>query len=75
MTKHIGMLVKQPVEPEELAAAVMYLQGAIARYEKRFGGKLPDQFRVPSKEALGLSWVEDVSSADGEPILRKWFGV
>lgn len=72
---NVGMLVKQPVEPEELAAAAMYLQGAMTRYEKRFGGKLPDQFKIPNKAAMGLTWVKDVSSADGEPILRKWFKV
>lgn len=65
---------KQP-EPKELAAVLMYWSSMVTRYEKRFGKELPQIFHLPSKSNLGLSWVKDVSSADGEPVVREWFSV
>ena len=69
-----GKSVKQP-DARELTAVIMYWNGMISRYDKRFVKKLPREFYVPSKEQLGLSWVKDISSADGEPIVREWFPV
>lgn len=67
--------VKSKIEPEDLAAVIMYWSGMIARYEKRFGKQLPDIYHLPTKQKLGLSWVKDSSSADGEPIIKDWFPV
>lgn len=64
----------QTVTPRELAAALMYMGGAVARYENRFNSTLPDIYKVETKDHIGLKWIKDVSSADGEPILRDWFG-
>ncbi len=69
MKEHAG---KRP-EPRELAAVVMYWNGMVARYEKRFNSTLPEGYYVPSKEQLGLKWVKNISSADGEPVIREWF--
>lgn len=65
------------IDPEarELAAVVMYWQGMVNSYEKRFGSSLPAIYHPPKKQDLGLSWVKDVSSADGEPFIRDWFPV
>lgn len=65
---------KEP-DPRELAAVLMYWQNMISRYEKQFQNKLPPQYHVPGKEQLGLSWVNDASSSDGEPLVRDWFPV
>lgn len=65
---------KRP-EPAELAAVLMYWSGMLVRYNDRYKTQLPPQFNVPTKAALGLSWVKNISSADGEPIVREWFSV
>lgn len=46
-----------------------------AMHSKRFHAALPDACKIVGKKELGLAWVKDVSSADGEPIIRDWFPV
>lgn len=64
------------IEAKELASLLLYWKGMIQRYTKRFpGAKLPPEFNLPTKGQLGLSWVDDSSSADGEPLIRDLFPV
>ncbi|MBE2200209.1 MAG: hypothetical protein IAE79_16460 [Anaerolinea sp.] len=65
--------IKKKPDPRELAAVVMYWQTMVSRYEKQFGAKLPPIYHIPGKKELGLNWVTDASSADGEPLTREWF--
>ena len=75
-TDLIGEKIGRAVAPEELAAVVMYMQAAVARYEKRFPpAQLPAIYKGITKADLGLAWVKNISSADGEPLIRDWFKV
>ncbi|MCB8968558.1 MAG: hypothetical protein H6660_16875 [Ardenticatenaceae bacterium] len=67
--------IKKKPDPRELAAVIMYWQTMVSRYEKQFEATLPPQYHLPGKKELGLSWVTDASSADGEPLIREWFPV
>jgi len=62
------------MEAKELASLLLYWRGMIQRYTKRYpGAKLPPEFTLPTKQQLGLAWVEDSSSADGEPLIKDLF--
>lgn len=64
------------INAKDLASMLLYWNGMLIRYIKRFDGvKLPVEFNLPSKNQLGLSWVKDSSSSDGEPVIRELFPV
>jgi hypothetical protein len=64
------------ITARELASMLMYWSGMLIRYVKRFNNiNLPSDFNLPTKANLGLSWVDDSSSSDGEPVIRELFPV
>ncbi len=71
----MGDKIGREPEARELAAVIMYWQTMVSRYEKNFQATLPDIYHLPGKKELGLSWIDDASSSDGEPLVREWFPV
>jgi hypothetical protein len=61
------------VDVHDLTAALMFFDYILHQYEARTKRKVDAPFWPLTKKQLGLSWVDDVSSADGEPVVREWF--